>query len=526
MGIHRKAPVGMEPASLLAELDAAQGRARRLLRYQCQLVTPMYGGGVKAGVVDEAMPIRATAIRGQLRFWWRLLNARDEAGNALAAKALFEKERQVWGGLGDSNSLTKSRVSVSVRAGSSVRTQPVGKMQLKQNGKQEFRFSESWKDGDYALFPAAPNKGKDAIGEILPAGYAFELLIEALPGAAPLSDEQWAGVQDAVRWWAVFGGVGARTRRGLGAVKVTSSDGKVMAVPAQAAIEKAGCRLVVVNKAQQKAVDAWQDGVKKLKAFRQGVGVGRNGPAKDSKSPAGRSRWPEADAIRRLSGRQSRLHPPVHPAGNQFPRAAFGLPIITHFKDESAGDPRDTEMVPVVRGETKTRMASPLVLRPLFSDGRWYPAVLQLPVGHLRDMAVRIKETGVNGRTLHTTGAGGWLQTEAAGKILPMADHGSAGPLEAFLKFATKGVAAAASAPAAVVGATTLERPELKLQSNGVLVVKHGNKTRYLPKMEADKILPHLSEKARQRLTSRLPFSRLSLTLDGEAFVSLVEYAE
>ncbi len=40
---------------------------------KCRLVTPMYGGGVTSTVVDTDMPIRVTGIRGQLRFWWRLL---------------------------------------------------------------------------------------------------------------------------------------------------------------------------------------------------------------------------------------------------------------------------------------------------------------------------------------------------------------------------------------------------------------------------------------------------------------------
>ena len=36
--------------------------------YTIKLITPMYGGGVVAGVVDEEMPVRATSIRGHLRF--------------------------------------------------------------------------------------------------------------------------------------------------------------------------------------------------------------------------------------------------------------------------------------------------------------------------------------------------------------------------------------------------------------------------------------------------------------------------
>lgn len=39
----------------------------------CELVTPLHGGGVVARESDDKLPVRVTAIRGQLRFWWRLL---------------------------------------------------------------------------------------------------------------------------------------------------------------------------------------------------------------------------------------------------------------------------------------------------------------------------------------------------------------------------------------------------------------------------------------------------------------------
>ena len=35
----------------------------------CTLITPMFGGGVTPGEVDRDLPIRAGALRGQLRFW-------------------------------------------------------------------------------------------------------------------------------------------------------------------------------------------------------------------------------------------------------------------------------------------------------------------------------------------------------------------------------------------------------------------------------------------------------------------------
>lgn len=36
--------------------------------YPGQTLTPLYGGGVKDGVVDTELPVRASTIRGQLRF--------------------------------------------------------------------------------------------------------------------------------------------------------------------------------------------------------------------------------------------------------------------------------------------------------------------------------------------------------------------------------------------------------------------------------------------------------------------------
>ncbi|MFO0881807.1 MAG: type III-B CRISPR module RAMP protein Cmr1, partial [Gemmataceae bacterium] len=39
--------------------------------YDIELVTPMFGGGVVTRENDRSFPIRATAIRGQLQFWWR-----------------------------------------------------------------------------------------------------------------------------------------------------------------------------------------------------------------------------------------------------------------------------------------------------------------------------------------------------------------------------------------------------------------------------------------------------------------------
>ena len=38
-----------------------------------RLETPMYGGGAKNGVTDTNYPVRISSLRGNLRYWWRML---------------------------------------------------------------------------------------------------------------------------------------------------------------------------------------------------------------------------------------------------------------------------------------------------------------------------------------------------------------------------------------------------------------------------------------------------------------------
>src|SRR5262249_55569791 len=60
------------------------------------LMTPLFGGGVDAGVPDLQRLITGKSVRGQLRFWWRAIRGgfgSDEAGLA----AMKKKEAELWG---------------------------------------------------------------------------------------------------------------------------------------------------------------------------------------------------------------------------------------------------------------------------------------------------------------------------------------------------------------------------------------------------------------------------------------------
>ena len=298
----------------------------------------MYGGGVDAGEVDCAMPIRPSALRGQLRFWWRLLYSCNRPSTEV-----FEDECALWGGI-SAKRPQASQVTVRVDCEEATENQLVA-------GKRS-------NVPDYGLIS---NRNEP---NLLKQGYNFQLTLEFH------SEDRKAQVVNALRWWGAFGGVGARTRRGFGAVEVESADLRPVD---SVEVQRLGGRMAL--RPATNALRAWHDAVKLLKDFRQARAPGSGGKP-------GRSKWPEADTIRRLAANASArkgpsrkwAHDPVHPVDGVYPRAAFGLPIVFHFKD--AGDPCDNTLETAGSGD---RMASPLILRPYFDGTGYRPMALLLP---------------------------------------------------------------------------------------------------------------------------------------------------
>lgn len=111
--------------------------------------------------------------------------------------------------------------------------------------------------------------------------------------------------------------------------------------------------------------------------FRQKPGIARN-ESSESKRP-GRSRWPEPDSIRRITGQHAWNHSPTHAVQRGFPRADLGLPIIFHFKDR--GDPADATLHGPADG--LDRFASPVITKAEAVDDGYRPLVLVLNAPHV-----------------------------------------------------------------------------------------------------------------------------------------------
>ncbi len=392
----RRPSQNISPATALAAWNAAQPGedAESAVTVTCRLITPMYGGGVKPGEVDCDLPIRASALRGQLRFWWRLLH-----GAGKESADLFAAESSLWGGI-SSNGAKASRVRVQIEG-------------ARVSDQQLVRKSDS----DTPPYALILDRNEDPA--LLKQGYSSDLVLHFKKG---VTSSQRDGVMEALRWWASFGGVGARTRRGLGTVRVTGDN----LAPATSKEVKARGGWMAVGRPATTAVKAWREAVGALQRFRQGPGEGRN---RGQGSRPGRSRWPEADAIRRLQNTHAPAHSPEPPVDSLYPRAAFGLPIVFHFKN--MGDPGnpDPTLKPAI--DSSDRMASPLILRPYFDGEKYRPLALLLPGWEER---VSIPVHLDSNQEQRTWPENPHERTKLAKSIQPMGRRGS-DALSAFMRY-------------------------------------------------------------------------------------------
>ena len=133
---------------------------------RCRLITPMYGGGVRPGEVDTEMPIRASAVRGQLRFWWRLLHA---AG--LPPREGFSLECSLWGGIRKSGSRA-SLMTLRVKSGA-------------------IRANELVRKGETGTLPRyalIPERNEDP--RLLRDGFEFDVALQFSRASSPDQMEQ------------------------------------------------------------------------------------------------------------------------------------------------------------------------------------------------------------------------------------------------------------------------------------------------------------------------------------------------
>jgi CRISPR-associated protein Cmr1 len=417
-----------------------------------KLITPLFGGGVNAGENDTSFLIRATSIRGQLRFWWRAARGSNEHIDSLiqkfglhdlkykynpdgsrnreftASEKLHLVESWIWGvaakdqvefrKLKTLKSLTEqekaqkriaqSRVGIRVTKFTEGQVFTDFSRTAKQNNRNQNQpvslpfIADPKSDFSYAAFPLRESKGT-VLSEV-----EFDLEIQLMQNHPALRAE----IEAALWSWQSFGGIGARTRRGFGALSERDTVSEDLATFWQTysqhvrpASENRIANLPYLGGVNQikwtaptaDVLDAWRITIEKLRTYRQWRD--HNNPTLNPRFPnaPGRSQWVEPDAIRAFQQTAySRiiLTHPIRVVSNQFPRAQIGLPITFKFKiDDVAissthGDPQR-----VTLSHAKTdRFSSPLILRPIKIGQCFYGLALVLAGSRVPNQELMLKD--------------------------------------------------------------------------------------------------------------------------------------
>lgn len=468
-------PPGQKAAAVgqdsTAKQDSPPARRQVVIRLELEAITPVIGGGVSAREPDLVDRVRIPAIRGQLRKWWRALeplSAKQGSSeqNVVDSTSLFKQEAELWGGIelpkeakearGSKEPDTRrSRVSLRLLGVPSFADKPAGRY---EGSRGQYRAIPSWEGGaelGYALFPLQYERNElrqittiDPPTRDLRHGLAFklEVVLSLLPDQSLRVEVQrllatlWA--------WITFGGLGARTTRGFGALALQEKDRQVilptleLVTPSGSRSEKSDqdelralrqtirecftpptsqkvstwlsegmnklfqsshetrtsnehCpfprlppRALLVGAPRPSALEALKGCLGRFKHFRQAEGFARRRGSQQGRP--GRSFWPEPDTLRRLAQKMRKAkfttHPPLSPDAtfDGAPRAGFGMPLNIAFKDND-DQVANGMLVPAFDGR---RWTSPLLLRPLrIQDGQVVMLVIRLwqaPPAHVK----------------------------------------------------------------------------------------------------------------------------------------------
>lgn len=357
----RKLPQGL-PNS--ATIKPQPRQPRTIQRREYSIITALFGGGVEPATADPITVVRASEVRGHLRFWWRA----TRGGHYRSLNDMRDAEDAIWGTAATPDGkVGQSAVWVEV--------------EVLERGEEDtpyevIRGKPKPRDGsaipDYVAFPLQPtdkeikdHRGSPPLRSVF-TGVTFQILInyratvrianEDIPTKPEVEAALWA--------WETFGGIGARTRRGFGALRLKRVNGQSVQLPTTQTVRKELERLLRTHV----VAGTWPDNVPHLQRDISDswfVLKGSNNPFKVWRTLSDklkmfrqqrRNKWPELNAIRRKVGDDPR-EPHHEREIDKAPRAAFGLPIVFHMPE--------TEDQTLQIDENQDRFASPLILKPI-----------------------------------------------------------------------------------------------------------------------------------------------------------------
>lgn len=405
--------------------DPITWRPRDEFSLGVELATPQFGGGAVARKVDLDQWLRPSAVRGALRFWWRALHAHE----CRTAGELFERESIIFGRAADAGR-SRDAVQITVHCD-----------RPNASAVQEWRPDQG-DERNLAWFPASMDRNDPA--SLLAAGATAHIRVAWPKRAGELGasgGNPAAELQRAFACWLILGGNGARTRRGSGSlVPQSAAAAEAAGIPASLSSLKSWCRslprgpgdlgffslatrvgVFALPGVSGSADSAFAGLLRWLREFRQD----RNHPQlwRGARN-WGRTRWPEADAMRLLQPPtyarwpDGHHHAPVAGNSGKAPRAHLGLPLTIRFMDAPEGrqradrgnrlahDPPETEILPALG----SRYPSPVVLSVarVFGQPAGFVGLVLVTRSHLGGTVRAIRRPNAE----HSLSVGPWTEMQ------------------------------------------------------------------------------------------------------------------
>src|SRR5579884_334160 len=298
-----------------------------------KLITPLYGGGVTPDEFDPVTVVRSTEIRGHLRFWWRATRGGLVDGSL---EKLKMTEDAIWGKAHtkEQEKNTEQQENIQEKEKASFKDTITIEVVMSDSGRGEARKPFNIIDDrgklkvrpadvpEYAVFPLRPlnedlrRKDKQQIeNEMKEIQHGVSFILKIVFPRRRKKD-----VEAALWAWETFGGIGARTRRGFGALqllKINGAENTNLASsnrqgdvrrwlidnlrefvvpgiwPARVPHLEQTIRFQITNPGA-KVFTSWNNLIKQYASFRQDRAKGNTG----------RSNWPEAETIRNITDRR------------------------------------------------------------------------------------------------------------------------------------------------------------------------------------------------------------------------------
>lgn len=321
------------------------------IELKCKLITPMF----MAGAYGKTPELRSSEFKGMMRWWWRAMKAEDDI------ETLQKEEAEIFGGTGEGEGRSKVRLRLiyqNLQTGSN----------LKQDFNLDWRFdrtTDSLTGTDcgigYILYSTVlPNRER----LYFKPGEEFEIKISSI-------DENPLKKAVASLWLAIYlGGFGTRARRGGGNINVTKVEGNSLNLNFTPNVEsyKDFGKWIINNFNKTKEIidrkTSWAFSYSNLCFSRFII------------SKKSFDSWEAAlNDIGKiyLDFRSKNRH-------YIFETAAFGLPVM-HRSCQIEGT------------KNITRRSSPLIIKILSSNGKYWWMVLRLFGEFLQEDVVLLKKT-------------------------------------------------------------------------------------------------------------------------------------